>query len=300
MGEESVRLAEDIGEGALLANNLGYLARFQAALGDTDAARANAERVLATCRAQNLQAIMPHAFYALGLAALASGQHAEAVRHLAAVTELDTFSHEPGLAIWDQELIEALLRAGNRKEAEARLHALEHDVNVTGRPRGHAIVGRLRGLLADEQDLDREFGEALRWHERTRLPFEQARTRLAYGERLRRARRRSDARVQLGAAVAAFEQLGARSFAAWARAELRAAGAREEHAHPGDPWNLLTAQEARVVEVVAGGATYQEAADSLFLSPRTIEHHLRNAYRKLGIRSRSELAMRVAHQRGGA
>jgi DNA-binding NarL/FixJ family response regulator len=154
----------------------------------------------------------------------------------------------------------------------------------------------LRGLLAADDGLDAAFGDALDWHGRCSFPFEEARTRLAYGERLRRARRRADARVHLNAALAIFERLGATQFADRARGELRAAGGREGAPADDDPWKLLTVQESRVAEAILDGATYREAAELLFLSPRTVEHHLRQAYRKLGVRSRSELPLRLRRQ----
>jgi DNA-binding CsgD family transcriptional regulator len=120
------------------------------------------------------------------------------------------------------------------------------------------------------------------------MPFELARTRLCFGERLRRARRAADARVELAAAHASFVALGAPAWAARAAHELAAAGGASEDGTSGP----LTAREREVCRLVAAGATNREAAAMLFLSPRTVEHHLRLAYRKLGVRSRSELVLR--------
>jgi DNA-binding CsgD family transcriptional regulator len=298
---ESVRVAEDVGEGALLANCVCWLARVEAGLGNVDRARAHADRGLALCRAQQLGAIEPHAHYALGLLAMSQGEYGEAVRELAAIDPTDEFNQDPGLAIWEPERIEALVRTGRRDEAERQLERYERNVLRTNRVRGGAQLRRLRGLLGTDVELDEHFGDALEWHTRIDCPFEEARTRLAYGERLRRARRRSDAQAQLAAAQHTFDELGARLFAERARDELGAAGGRTAAAAAGpgdaaDPWNLLTASERRVAEVIVGGATYNEAAAALFLSPRTIEHHLRQAYRKLGVRSRGELAARLTRR----
>ena len=116
---------------------------------------------------------------------------------------------------------------------------------------------------------------------------------LAYGERLRRARRRTDARIQLRSALTAFERLGALPWAERAAVELRATGetVRSSDAARTDE---LTAQELEIARLVAGGATNREAATALFLSPKTIEAHLSRIYRKLRIRSRTELARRLA------
>ena len=121
------------------------------------------------------------------------------------------------------------------------------------------------------------------------MPFEQARTQLCFGERLRRARHRAQARQHLHNALDTFERLGARPWAERARAELRATGEtarREEEA----VLPRLTPQELQVALVVARGATNHEAAATLFLSQKTIEYHLSNIYRKTNIHSRAGLA----------
>jgi DNA-binding CsgD family transcriptional regulator len=289
MVEESVRLAEDVGEGALLANNVCYLARMRALLGDRDRAAETAERGLALCRSQNLRAIAPHAHYALGVLAFTASEYSEAARHFEAADDIEVFGREPGLTIWLPELVEARVRARDVDAARAPLEEFAKDVARTRRVRGLAQLARLRGMLAPADDFDEFFGEALDWHAKLPAPFEEARTRLAYGELLRRQQRRADARVQLASALRTFEELGARDFAQRASTELRAAGARKPTSAD-DPWRELTEAERRVAEVIVSGATYGEAAQTLFLSPRTVEHHLRHAYRKLGVRSRAELA----------
>jgi DNA-binding NarL/FixJ family response regulator len=150
-------------------------------------------------------------------------------------------------------------------------------------------------------DMDAFFAEALGWHSGGSSPFERARTELCFGEALRRARRRTDARLWLRRAVETFDALAATSWSARARAELAASGAR---ARPREPaaTDRLTAQEIQVALIVAGGATNNEAAAALFVSPKTIEAHLTRIYRKLALRSRTELAglMRAGRDAGGA
>ena len=132
-------------------------------------------------------------------------------------------------------------------------------------------------------------------HAQTPTPFERARTDLCYGERLRRARRRVDAREHLQAALATFERFRARPWAERARTELRASGERVRRRQPTAP-EKLTPQELQVALVVAGGATNREAADALFITPKTVEFHLGNIYRKLDIRSRAELVRLFARE----
>ena len=132
------------------------------------------------------------------------------------------------------------------------------------------------------------FERALVLHDRVPTPFERARTELCYGESLRRSKRRSEARELLRSALATFEELGAKPWADRARAELRASGERARRRTA--PLDTLTAQERVVAQLVGDGLKNREAAARLFVSEKTIEYHLANVYRKLGVRSRVGLA----------
>jgi DNA-binding CsgD family transcriptional regulator len=193
------------------------------------------------------------------------------------------------------ELVEAYVRTGRASEA---VPLAEEDLRVAtekGQPWALARAERCRGLLADDESFPGHFDEAVRLHERTPDRFEQGRTQLCYGERLRRARRRALARVELRAALEAFDRLGADPWAERARLELLATGetARRRDASTIDQ---LTPQELQIATVLAGGRTTREAATQLFLSPKTIEYHLRHAYQKLGINSREGLARVFARE----
>ncbi len=146
-----------------------------------------------------------------------------------------------------------------------------------------------RRSLSNRDAMEPYFDEALALHERTPDAYETARTRLAYGARLRRARKRVRAREELRAALEIFERLGAEPWVEQTRAELEATGetARRRDASTLDD---LTPQELQIARLLADGKTTREAAAAIFLSPKTVEYHLRNVYRKLGIRSREELA----------
>jgi DNA-binding CsgD family transcriptional regulator len=147
-------------------------------------------------------------------------------------------------------------------------------------------------LLA-EDDFEPYFQDALRLHARTPDAFESACTRLAYGARLRRARHRRRAREELRTALEIFDRLGAAPWSALTRAELAATGetARRRDASTVDE---LTPQELHIAQLLAEGKTTREAAAALFLSPKTIEYHLRSIYRKLGVKSRRELTTALA------
>jgi DNA-binding NarL/FixJ family response regulator len=148
-------------------------------------------------------------------------------------------------------------------------------------------------MLAAEDDLDASVAGALDHWQSEASDVDRARTQLCYGERLRRAGRRSDARKQLRAALATFERLGIDAWAVRARAELEASG---ETARRGDggATDQLTPRELQVALVVASGSTNREAGAALYLSPKTVELHLSRIYRKVGVRSRAELASRLA------
>ena len=145
-----------------------------------------------------------------------------------------------------------------------------------------------RGLSAPRKSFAASFEHALSNHDHTPDAFEAASTRLAYGERLRRTRSRVLARQQLRAAVDVFNQLDARPWADRARAELTATG---ETVRRRDPTTIdeLTPQELQIALLLAGGKTTRETAAALFLSPKTVEYHLRHVYLKLDIHSRTEL-----------
>jgi DNA-binding CsgD family transcriptional regulator len=193
------------------------------------------------------------------------------------------------------ELVEGYLWLGQRDAAAAVAADFSAAASAKGQPWPLARAARCQGLLAGEADLVDHFERALRLHAQTLDAFELARTRLAYGERLRRLRNRTLAREQLRAAVHTFEQLGARPWAERARVELAATG---ETLRRRDPTTIdeLTPQELRIALQLAAGKTIRETAAALFLSPKTIDYHLRHVYQKLDIHSREELARALTDQ----
>ena len=167
---------------------------------------------------------------ALGFLELTLGRVDEAVGRLAPIERLLEGSglEEPTLVPWAPDLIEAHVRCGSEDDARRVLATLERQARATGSAFAGAAAARCRGML--DEDFDAAFAAALACDDRRPLPFERARTQLAYGRRLHRARRRADARERLREAQAGFERLGATAWAAQAQSELRAAGARRRRA----------------------------------------------------------------------
>jgi DNA-binding CsgD family transcriptional regulator len=284
---EAVRLAEDVGAGALLASNLAYLARIEAAIGREQECRLHAAASLEIIVAHSLRGIAPYPRHALGLLELGLRQPDRAV------TQLERISSdvgEPGLALWQGDLGLAVIQSGDLARGWRMLSQLEMAAERTGRHHARAIVCRLRGMLASASEFDQPFAVALQAHARAGLPFEQARTELLYGERLRRVRRRTDARAWLQRSLETFTALGAAPWQQRALDELEAAGGQAIPQARVAKWPSLTPQERRVVDAILTGASYRAVAEQLVLSPRTVEFHLRQAYRKLGVSSRGELA----------
>jgi ATP/maltotriose-dependent transcriptional regulator MalT len=231
---------------------------------------------------------VPRSYALLARAELLAARGEDAVAAYEAVRD----EALPGNHLWTAPLVEALVRAGAADRARALLEA--YAAGPGGRPLTPALVERCRGLLAPAEAVDGHFRRALELHGRVRAPLEAARTRLAWGERLLVEGRREDARDPLREAVAAFDRLGARLWADVARRQLRGAGALVARATDADCAEDLTPHELRVCRLAAQGMTNREVAAALFVSSKTVEHHLRNAFRKLGIRRRTELARVMA------
>jgi DNA-binding CsgD family transcriptional regulator len=187
------------------------------------------------------------------------------------------------------DLINAYVRLGRRAEALKILEAYVPLARAKGQPFALARSTRAQALLLPDKETAAAFTEALAFHSKTPDSFERARTELFFGERLRRARRRREAREQLRAALRTFEHLGAEPWAERALAELRASGETVSARDDRRRWTL-TPQELRVALAIAEGRTTREAAAKLYLSPKTVEYHLRSVYDKMEIRSREELA----------
>ncbi|WP_052745464.1 helix-turn-helix transcriptional regulator [Allosalinactinospora lopnorensis] len=225
---------------------------------------------------------------ALGVLDLAAGRAQEALRHLRTLNR-DSDATHPGIALDAvPALVEAAVRAGEPEQATEVFAWFRYWVESADTPGLHALAAQCRGLLAAGDAAEAAFRTAIDLHKRVNWPMERAYTELLLGEHLRRRRRRADARQHLSAALETFQRIGALVWAERAHRELRAAG---DTRHRTEPSTLaaLTPQELRIVTAVSQGATNREVAALLFLSPRTVDYHLRKVFQKLGISSRTEL-----------
>ena len=296
--EEAVRLSGETGQAGTRALTLATLTRAEAGIGRLEQARAHGQEGVALSEVAAGAATVLHSLAAAGFAELTAGRAEAAAALLTRAEAIDRGLPlgEPAVTMYAGDLVEALVRVGRREEAERALARLQEGAARTAGAWSNAVAARGRLLLAEEGELDALGEEALRWHAQVDMPFERARTELVLGERLRRARRRADARERLGNALAALERLGAEPWAQRARTELRATGgpAQAAGAREAAPVEELTPHELQVALLVAEGRTNREVGAALFLSAKTIEHHLSAIYRKLGLRSRTQLAALLA------
>lgn len=261
--------------------------------GRTDDARARAQAAIAHAGAEGIRISLSGHGWVLGFVELSLGDAAAALPHLRRSSELrNDFVLEPGMRLELGDLLEALIGVGELDEAEAVLETWQQRADALDRAWALAILARSRGLLlAARGDLDGAFASferALAEHGRSSDPFHYARTLLALGRTQRRAKRRGAARTTLEDATTRFERLGAPLWAEQARAELGRIGGRT--ASGGE----LTEAERRIAELVAEGQTNREVAAALFLTEHSVETALTRVYRKLGVRSRAELAHLLA------
>ena len=191
------------------------------------------------------------------------------------------------------ELIEAASRSGRSEPAAQVLELLSESTRASGTPWALGVEARSRALLHRGEAAETLYHEAIDRLQPTRLRMDLARAHLLYGEWLRRQRRRLDARKELRVAHELFSDFGMEAFAERARVELQATGerARKRTVHTLDQ---LTPQEAQVSRLAAQGHTNREIAAQLFISPSTVEYHLRKAFRKLDVKTRTQLAHRLS------
>jgi DNA-binding CsgD family transcriptional regulator len=289
--QEAIDLARESGQQTEVAFGLAGLAWLHARRGREEEGRAAAAEALSLCRGTGMRLHEIWATAALGELELGLGDAARAVVLFEHHQQLldDLVITDPDLSP-AAELVEGYLTIGRHDDAQRAATRFSAAAEAKGQPWSHARALRATGMLADEDSFAAAFERAISLHGQTPDAFEAARTRLAFGQRLRRSRNKMLAREQLRTAVDDFDRLGARPWADRARAELAATG--ETHRRRDDAASIddLTPQELQVALLLTSGRTTRETAAALFLSPKTVEYHLRHVYQRLGIHSREELA----------
>jgi DNA-binding CsgD family transcriptional regulator len=293
----AAELASQTGQRVHVSRALLLAARVDAGRGDGALCRSRMDealRQLGTQRGAQLNAadLRGRLMFAEGDMHGAAGQLASTVEELVRQGCGDP-AHTGPLA----ELVEALIRLDRRSEAIAPAHRWLAVAEHTQRAWALGSAHRCMGLLAtSDLSMSDHFMQALEWHARSPNVFETARTQLCFGEQLRRRKRRADSRVHLRSAVLTFDRLGAVVWAERARSELGLTSERAASRSKGRTVELTT-QERHVVDLVVDGEPNRTVASHLFISEKTVEYHLSSVYRKLGVRSRTQLASVIGSQR---
>ena len=288
------RAAQYIEQVRELRRAIGYDAEHVinvAMLAWSDVPREQVEMITEGAGAMGFDGVRTAGVAGLAIRDLAEGLYADAYARLEPLIE-DPFLQVTPLEIPD--FVEAASRSGRLDRARESTTRLEELADLNGSAWTRGLALRCRALVADD-DPEPHYLAAIEALAPTDIVIELARTRLLYGEWLRRARRRRDARVQLRLALEVFEESQAPAFAQRARTELEATGERSPDAlAAGGP--DLTAQELTVARLAAAGHTNPEIGATLFISPNTVDYHLRKVFQKLGISSRRQLSDRFGTQ----
>jgi DNA-binding CsgD family transcriptional regulator len=298
-GEGGLALAGELGLRDQFASLEIELARIDGPRGNADRCRGRVAEAVRIADAHGIVPMRLAALGVLGVLELGLGRFADAAEQLEQVV-----AGVERIGLYDRDnsphpdLVETLIRIGRSDEAASVLDRYAERAERGTPLWGGALAARFRGVLAeDEETAEQHFGEALALHDRVEDRFQRARTLLAFGERLRRASRKREARERLREAYAEFEALEAKPWADRARRELRASGERLRRVQAG-LGEELTPQELQVALQVSEGKSNKDVAAALFLSPSTVEFHLTRIYRKLGFSSRAEVIRRFAGAAG--
>jgi DNA-binding CsgD family transcriptional regulator len=285
---EALELAREIKAENLELYPRAAFAVIAAIRGADEEAERQARHVLDLSTRNGLRLRASTAVYALALADMGRGRWPESFERLGSMLDGGAGTLDPLVGPVIPDRIEAAARAARGKDAADALAAFEAWTGYSGARSARPRLEASRALVANGAEATERFEAALALADDAR-PFDLARIRLLYGEHLRRERKQTAARVQLRSAIDGFERLRADAWAERGRRELRATG---EAARKRDPTTVsqLTPQELQVAKYVSEGLSNKEVAARLFLSPRTIDAHLRNVFAKLEITSRTQLA----------
>jgi DNA-binding CsgD family transcriptional regulator len=295
---EALQWATENGQPGLLSFGLSMLARIEAARGERESCQSRIDRIRREVEARGVDCMPVYNGAALGLAALSAGDLSDAALKLQQAWDLSCRQgmSNPNVVPMAGDLAEALARIDEKYSCLQVLNWLDERAQATGLAYPRAVACRARGILAAnaEQAQGLFAASAAALEVVGPIPFEDARTLLCSGEAMRRDRRPVAAREPLHRALELFESLGARPWSARVRAELAASGARDQCVREpvGRPNQLqnLSPQELQVARIAGRGQNNVEVAAALFVSRKTVEAHLTRVYRKLGVRSRTELA----------
>ncbi|MGW9346575.1 LuxR C-terminal-related transcriptional regulator [Nocardiopsis flavescens] len=286
-----LRASRESGQTIWATQHLASLAMIAAVQGDVDTCRIRARAVASQAGENSLGLAAALASWALAVLELSRGNAAEAFFRLRSLVHAGPGQGHPTMRLLTApHFVEAATRIGELAWARTSLAGYRRWADAIDSPGAQALAERCAGLLAPQDEAADHFESALALHRACGDDdVEHARTQLLFGVYLRRARLPGRAREHLHNAQESFERFGARLWVRQTRAELRALGTGERG--PESPsTGELTAQQQQIARLVAEGATNREVAAHMFISPRTVEHHLRGIFRKLGIRSRVDLA----------
>ena len=284
---EALQFGWQLNQPGVVAHSLAVLARVAALHGDIAESRRRA--------AKALEHAIPHRLHLAVCAAVLANAEIDVSlgRPGAALERLEPLIADPvARPAYLIELaamtVEAAAHARTPARGQPALALCEAWAECLDAPAPRAVLARCRGLLGGRAQADRHFGEALRLHRKQENPLDEARTRLTFGEHLRRTGRPAAARPHLRSAMEAFDSLGARLLADRAAEELRASGEVGRRRPPGAIGDL-TPRERQVARLAAAGYSNGEVAARLFLSQKTVEYHLHKVFTKLGVTSRTDL-----------
>ncbi|HEX9335450.1 MAG TPA: helix-turn-helix transcriptional regulator, partial [Pseudonocardiaceae bacterium] len=291
---EGLRAAAAAGQRNCVADHLAILAMLAAVRGDEDTARQRVDEAADWVATQGLVRPATLGSWALACLDLADDRPTDALDRLRMMAaDAGGRGHLAIRVMAAPHVVEAAVRCRRPESAARALAVFDRWIGASDCAPRWALSHRCHALLADRAaDVDEHFREAIRLHRRGETALELAKTELFYAARLRRRRKPTEARDLLRDAVKIFHEYHAEPWARRATAEMRAAGVAVDVALPGN-LDGLTARQREISRLVADGATNREIAARLFLSTRTVEHHLRNIFVKLSVRSRVELANRM-------
>ncbi|GAB2938090.1 LuxR family transcriptional regulator [Micromonospora polyrhachis] len=287
---EGLQLTTDTGQ----PNRAGYLEGVLAWIAAVQGDEEECLRLSAQCHdgftTHRIANGLAWAIWARAMLDLAHGRAAEAMTRLE--TALDgPVRHQAHAVYFAPDQVECAVRLGEPERGRVPCDRFGTWAEAAGQNWAQAVWHRCQGMLAPDTDVaDQHFTAALRAHADGSRPWEIARTHLAFGERLRRDRRKNQARSQLRTAREMFERLPAQPWADRAAAELRAAGEQTQVDPTVDLLAALSPQELQIVKLAHAGLTNREIAAQLFLSPKTVSYHLYRAFPKLNVASRRQLA----------